>query len=159
MVRNFQKNRPRLLVISKNKEVRHNLVTLLTGYGYYVDYVDNRDDGIQNYREHKHHIVIMDVDSLPEDPDSMFTLFKAYSKNPVILAAANKEEEENVYPYMQRGVYDIVQIPLKMNYLHFILRRLVEHSRLESKNEFMQSFLKLLILIAPAWLTLIFILL
>ncbi|MFP4416725.1 MAG: hypothetical protein ACOC4C_03095 [Fibrobacterota bacterium] len=159
MVRNFQKNRPRLLIISKNSEVRHDLVTLLTGYGYYVDYVDNREDGIHNYREHKHHIVIMDVASLPSDPERMFSLFQAYKKNPVILVAAHKQQEYMVYPYMQQGVYDIVQLPLKIHYLRFILRRLVEHSRMEAKNEFMRSFLKLLFFISPAWLTLIFILL
>jgi len=149
MSKKYERTRPRLLVICKNQQARNDLVTLLTGYGYYVDYVDSRAAGVLNYRAHKQAIIIMDVPALPQYPERMFKLFSMYRRNPVILIAAQINEEAAVYPYMQQGVYDIVQLPLKPGYQHYILRRLVEHSSLMAQNEFMKYMLSLGLLGIP----------
>lgn len=149
MPKSFERARPRLLVICKSRQSRNDLVTLLTGYGYYVDYVESRAAGIKNFREHKQAIVIIDVPALPQFPERMFKLFSIYKRNPVILIAAQKTEENSIYQYMQQGVYDIVQLPLKPVYQHYVLRRLVEHSAMREKNEFLRNIATLLLLGIP----------
>jgi len=156
MSRSFEKNRPRLLVVCRNPAVRNDLVTLLTGYGYYVDYESSRQAGIESFQEHKQPIVILDVPALTPSPARVFRLFRVYRRNPVLLIAASKEEEARIYPYMRSGVYDIVQLPLRTEYLQFILRRLMEHSRLMNQNEFFGYVLAIIIAFAPVWMALLF---
>ena len=155
----FRQHRTRLLVISKDEAMRNSLVTLLTGYGYFVDYVENRHDGLRKFRENKHAIAIVDVHTLPRVPAHFFRAFRIYKRNPIIVIAANDEEMPRVYPYLCRDVYDILQLPLKMEYLDFTLKRLVEHNRLMKNNEFLKMLLLMLALIAPIWITLIYVLL
>lgn len=155
----FRQHRTRLLVISKDEAMRNSLVTLLTGYGYFVDYVENRHDGLRKFRENKHAIAIVDVHTLPRVPAHFFRAFRIYKRNPIIVIAANDEEMPRVYPYLCRDVYDILQLPLKMEYLDFTLKRLVEHNRLMKNNEFLKMLLLMLALIAPIWITLFYVLL
>ncbi len=155
MLRSFEKNRPRLLVICRNAAVRNDLVTLLTGYGYYVDYVDTRKAGIESFQEHKQPIVIMDVPALTPSPGRVFRLFRVYRRNPVLLIAASREEETRLYPYLRSGVFDIVQLPLRTEYLPFVLRRLMEHSRLANQNEFLRGLLGVVFAFLPLWIGLL----
>jgi len=151
----FRKHRTRLLVISKDDSMRNDLVTLLTGYGYFVDYVKNRHDGLRKYRENKNAIVIVDVHTLPRVPAHFFRAFRIYKRNPIIVIAASEEEMPRVYPYLCRDVYDILQLPLKMDYLDFVLKRLVDHHVIMKTNEFLKTFLLIFGLIAPIWAALL----
>ncbi len=157
MEKHFQKNRPRLLIICKSSAVRGDLVTLLTGYGYYVDYEEEFSEGLNSFREHKQAIVILDPLSLPKHPERMFQFFNTYRRNPVVLIAAYREEHRRLFPYLQQGVYDIVELPLNSDYLQIALRRMVEHGALLSGNEYMRTVLALVSLSTPVWLALAFI--
>ena len=152
----FRQHRTRLLVISKDNAMRNDLVTLLTGYGYFVDYVENRHDGLRRFRENKHAIVIVDVHTLPRVPAHFFRAFRIYRRNPIIIIAATEEEMPRVYPYLCRDVYDILQLPLKMDYLDFVLKRLVEHHVIMKSNEFLKTLMLMLGLIAPIWIALLY---
>lgn len=152
----LDKNRPRLLVVSESPSIRNDLVTLLTGYGYYVDYVNDRRDGLRKYRQHKHAVVIFDVGSLPRYPVRLFRLFMAYHHNPTIMIAATSPEEPGVYKYLDKGVYDIVQLPLRMDYVHFVLRRMVEHNAIISQTFFYRMMLVVTLLFLPVWLLLVY---
>jgi len=148
----FEKSRPRLLIISKETGIRDELVTLLTGYGYFVDYVNNREDGLDKFKKHKQAIVIIDVPSLPRYPGRMLRIFQTFKKNPIILIAAKKSEEKKVEPYLRNGVYDILHLPLNLNYVGINLRRLVSTSHLMAQNEFLILLVGLGILILPIWI-------
>ncbi len=154
----FRKHRTRLLVISKDGRLRNDLVTLLTGYGYFVDYVDSRIGGLRKFRETKHAIVIIDVPTLPREPSHFFRSFRVYSRNPIFLIAAKDEEMIKVEPYLKKEVYDIVNIPLKMVYLNFSLKRLVDHMERMRSNEFLKTAIILAALATPIWLVLMYVL-
>jgi DNA-binding NtrC family response regulator len=147
-----ERNRPRLLVISKDPMVRNDLVILLSGCGYFVDYVENRLEGIKKFRNFKHAVVIMDVHALPKYPKRMLKLFRVYKKNPIILIVAHYDEAQRIYPYMRLGIFDIVPLPFQVDRLYFVLKRLVEHSRLAAQNEFSKMFLYMLLITLPVWL-------
>jgi DNA-binding NtrC family response regulator len=148
----FRQHRTRLLVISKDYGVRDSLVTLLTGYGYFVDYVENMHEGLIKFREFKHAVAIVDVHSLPHIPAHFFKAFRIYQRNPVIVIAANENEMPRLYPYLYSDVYDILQLPLKTDYLDLVLKRLVGYNRLLKTNEFYKTLAIMLALIAPLWL-------
>jgi DNA-binding NtrC family response regulator len=153
----FRQHRTRLLVISKDDTLRNNLVTLLTGYGYFVDYVENRHDGLRKFRENKHAIAIVDVHTLPRLPERFFKAFRIFKRNPIIIIAATEEEMPRVYPYLCREVYDILQLPFKMEYLDFVFKRLVDHHFIMKSNEFLKTLFLMLCLIAPIWLALFYV--
>mgnify|MGYP006293295607 CR=1 FL=1 len=145
-----------MLVISRDHKVRSDLVTLLTGYGYFVDYVEDRDEGIAKFRQHKQAVVIIDVPALPRFPESIFREFRAYSRNPIVLIAAHRDEQKKVYPYLDEGAYDVLELPLKTDYLHFRLRRLVAHSALEAESEFRRLLVSALLFALPIWIGLVY---
>jgi DNA-binding response OmpR family regulator len=157
-MRKFEKNRTRLLVICSDQNLTNDLVTLLTGYGYYVDYVATRKEGIIKYKQYKQAIVIFDAASLPKYPRHLFRVFSFYSSNPKILIAARPEEEKSIYPFLNNGVYDIIQLPLRFDYLDFNIRRLVSYDNLMARHEFLTMLLKLVAYSSPLWVYFIVIL-
>jgi two-component system, OmpR family, response regulator ResD len=146
-----ERNRSRLLIISKDPTIRNDMIMLLTGCGYFVDYVENRSEGIAKFRNFKHAVVILDVHALPRSPQHLLELFRMYKKNPIILIVAEKNDEARLYPYMQFGIFDIVTVPFQVDYLYFVLRRLIDHSRLTASNEFTKLLLLMIIVTLPIW--------
>ncbi len=147
----FEKVRLRLLVIAKDEKVRENLVTLLTGYGYYVDYVKDQEEGLRSFIKYRQPVIIIDVPSLPPDPEEMTRLFMLHKKNPVIIVAAEAKDEKYARHYLKNGAYDLLHLPLTMDSVDVVLKRLVNHSELLSRNEFVQTLVALTILVMPAW--------
>jgi two-component system response regulator ResD len=147
-----ERSRSRLLIISKDPSVRNDMIMLLTGCGYFVDYVENRSEGIAKFRNFKHAVVILDMHALPRSPQRLLRLFRMYKKNPIILIVAEKNDEPRLYPYMQLGIFDIVTLPFHVDYLYFILRRLIDHSRLTASIEFARLLLIMTFITLPIWL-------
>lgn len=147
-----EKNMSRLLIISKDPAVRNDMIILLSGCGYFVDYVETRSEGITKFRNFKHAVVILDVHALPRSPHRMLRLFRMYKKNPIILIVAEKSDETKLFPYMQLGIFDIVTLPFHVDYLYFVLKRLIEHSKLTAQNEFSKILIMMFLFTMPIWL-------
>ncbi len=148
----FDKNRPRLLVIFKKSGIRDELVTLLTACGYYVDYVDTREQGLEQFQLRRHSIVLFDVNSLGEDPGEVLSRFRYYKRRPILLAVADRDEENRVYPLFAQGLYDIVTHPLHTEYLDIVLRRMVYLNRMTARYEFVHTLLMLSLQLTPLWI-------
>ncbi len=151
-MRKFDKNRTRLLIICARKLITNKLVTLFTSYGYFVDYVTTRKEGVLKFRQHKQGVIIIDADLLPRYPKHFFNLFSTNLNKPKILIAAKPEQHLQLCPYLNNGVYDIIQIPLNFENLDFILRRLVAHDTLAARYEFLNLLVKLSIVSLPIWI-------
>ena len=145
----LQKDLPRLLVICSESSVRSDIVTLLSGYGYYVDYESNINDGINRFKQTKHTIAILDAQALRNEHESLMQRFTVYKRNPIILVAAEKKDELDMIPFLKSGVYDILPLPLEVNRLDFVLKRLIDHSRLQYKHEFLKFFIVIAGLFIP----------
>jgi DNA-binding NtrC family response regulator len=148
----FEKARTRLLVIAQDLKVRENLVTLLTGYGYYVNYEQDREQGLKSFIKYRQTVVIIDLPSLPSDPEEMMRLFMVNKKKPIIIIAAETKDKKQVFKYLKKGVYDVLYLPLTMNYLEVVLKRLVTHSELFVYNEFTKTLVTLTLLVMPVWI-------
>jgi hypothetical protein len=68
------------------------------------------------------------------------------------MIVATKEEEEKLYPYLDNGVFDIIQVPLRYDYIDFNLRRLVSYDRVCAQYTFLRMILELLYLSSPVWI-------
>ena len=55
-------------------------------------------------------------------------------------------------PYLKNGAYDVLYLPLTINYVEVVLNRLVTHNELLARNEFVQTLVTLTMLVMPIWI-------
>jgi DNA-binding NtrC family response regulator len=144
-------NRHRVLVISRDIQVRHDLTTLLSGYGYYVESSGTRQDGVHSFRAHKQSIVILDVPTLREFPRRLFLFFQRVRRNTIVLIAASKAEEATAVERLALGAYDVLILPLKTDFLKLTLSRAIAHHRLSLENIFIKNMVFFALLFLPIW--------
>ena len=144
-------NRHRVLVISGNTEVSNELVTLLSGYGYFVEYCQGRMEGMRKFRAHKQPIVILDVKVLRIFPQRLFRFIQSIRKNTIVLIAASKQEEVEAFHRVSMGAYDVLNLPLKTEYLKLTLKRAMSHHRLTLENIFVKNMVFFGLLSFPIW--------
>jgi len=155
----FATDRQRVLVISRNSEVRNELVTLLSGYGYFVEYCQTRLEGMRKFRAHKQPIVILDMPVLRVFPKRLFKFIQRVRKNTIILIAAGKSEEPDAFERVALGAYDILTLPLKTELLKLTLNRALTHHRLTLENLFVKNAVFFGLLVLPLWALLAFVVL
>ena len=146
------KNRHRVLVIIKNDYLRFELVTLLSGYGYHVEDCENRLDGMRKFRAHKQPIIIFDVPTLRTFSKRIFTLIRLVQRHAIVLIAATKKEDPFAFDIMKLGAYDILNVPLKTEFLIHTLARAQEYHTRVMENIFVKNFIFLILLLAPIWI-------
>lgn len=151
-------SRHRVLVISRSAEVRNEIVTLLSGYGYFVEFCHSRLEGIRRFRSHKQPIVILDVPMLRTFPQRMFRLIKMVRRNTIVLIASQKKEEAEAFQQLQLGAYDILNLPLKTEFLQLTLSRALAHHQLQMENIFVKNAVFFGLLMCPVWILLAYIL-
>ena len=155
----FATDRQRVLVISRNAEVRNELVTLLSGYGYFVEYCQTRMEGVRKFRAHKQPIVILDMPVVRVFPKRLLRFIQRVRRNTIILIAAHKMEETEAFERVASGAYDILNLPLKTELLKLTLNRALMHHRLTLENLFIKNAVFFALLILPLWALLAFVVL
>jgi DNA-binding NtrC family response regulator len=144
-------NRHRVLVISQSTELRNEIVTLLSGYGYFVEFCHSRLQGIRKFRAHKQSIVILDVPVMRTFPRRLFQFIRMVRRNTIVLIAANRKEEAEAVQRVDFGAYDILHLPLKTDFLKLTLSRALEHQRLMLENLFVKNVLFFGLVMSPIW--------
>lgn len=145
-------NRQRVLVISRSIDLRNELVTLLSGYGYFVEYAHSRMEGVRKFRAHKQPIIILDVPILRTFPQRLFSFIQQVRKNTIVLIAANKKEETEAFDRLSLGAYDLLNLPLKTDFLKLTLSRAIAQHRLNLENIFIKNLIFFSLLMLPIWL-------
>jgi DNA-binding NtrC family response regulator len=144
-------NRHRVLVISRSADLRNELVTLLSGYGYFVEFCQNRMEGVRKFRAHKQSIVILDVPVLRNFPRRLFRFFRMIRRNTIVLIAANRKEEAEAVQRLDLGAYDVLHLPLKTDFLKLTLSRAVEYHKMMIENIFVKNVVFFGLLLLPIW--------
>ena len=144
-------NRHRVLVISRDRDISNELVTLLSGYGYFVEYCHSRMEGMRRFRAHKQSILILDMKVLRLFPKRLFRLIQSIRKNTIVLIAASKKEEVEARDRVSMGAYDVLNLPLKTEYLKLTLNRAMAHHRLTLENIFVKNMVFFGLLTFPIW--------
>lgn len=151
-------NRHRVLVISRSPDLRNELVTLLSGYGYFVEFCQSRMEGVRKFRAHKQSIVILDVPVLQTVPQRLFRFIRTIRKNAIVLIAAHRKEEAEAVQRLDLGAYDILHLPLQTDFLKLTLSRALEHHRLMVENIFVKNVAFFGLLMLPIWALLAYLL-
>lgn len=154
-----QVNRQRVLVISKNSDVRNEIVTLLSGYGYFVEFCQSRGEGIRKFRAHKQPILILDVGILRIFPKRFFDFIQRVRKNTIVLIAAHKKDEADAFEKIRMGAYDILNLPLRTDFLKLTLKRALAQHALTLENIFVKNILFFGMIFLPLWLFLAYLIL
>lgn len=144
-----ESNRHRVLVISRSPDLRNELVTLLSGYGYFVEFCHGRMEGIRKFRAHKQSIVILDLPVLRHFPQRFFRFIRMIRRNTIVLIAANRKEEAEAVQRLDLGAYDILHLPLKTDFLKLTLARALEHQKLMLENIFVKNVMFFGLLMLP----------
>lgn len=152
-------SRHRVLVVSRSVELRNELVTLLSGYGYFVEFCHSRMEGMRKFRAHKQSIVILDMAVLRNFPHRLFRFIRMIRKNTIVLIAAHRKEEAEAVQRLDLGAYDILHLPLKMDFLKLTLTRALAHHRIIVENLFVKNVMFFGLLMLPIWALLAFLLL
>lgn len=147
-------SRHRILIISRNIALRNELVTLLSGYGYFVDFCSSRLEGFRRFRSHKQPIVILDVPVLRTFSDRVFRLIRMVRLNTIVLIAAHRFEEKEAFGKLKLGAYDVLNLPLKTDFLRQTLSRAQTHHRLQMENFFVKNLAFFGLLLLPVWVLL-----
>ncbi len=144
-------NRHRVLVISQRPDVRNELVTLLSGYGYFVEYCSSQLEGVRKFRAHKQPILILDAPVLKVFPKRLFKLIRLVRRNTIILVTAYKNEEAAAFGHLQQGAYDILNLPLRTDFLTLTLNRAQAHHMLLIESLFVKNAAFFGLLMLPIW--------
>lgn len=152
-------NRHRVLVISRSLDLRNELVTLLSGYGYFVEFSSNRREGVRKFRSHKQSILILDVPVLKCFPKRLFRFIRTIRKNTIVLIAAHRKEESEAVERLDLGAYDILHLPLRTDFLKLTLKRAIEHQLTMVENIFVKNVIFFGLVMSPIWAVLTYLLL
>jgi DNA-binding NtrC family response regulator len=152
-------SRHRVLVVSRSVELRNELVTLLSGYGYFVEFCHSRMEGMRKFRAHKQSIVILDMSVLRSFPHRLFWFIRMIRKNTIVLIAAHRKDEAEAVQRLDLGAYDILHLPLKMDFLKLTLNRALAHHRLIVENLFVKNVMFFGLLMLPLWALLAYLIL
>jgi DNA-binding NtrC family response regulator len=144
-------NRHRVLVVSRDTDISNELVTLLSGYGYFVEFCQNRVEGMRKFRAHKQPIVILDMNVLRMFPKRLFRFIQRIRKNTIVLIAAGKHEEAEAFNRLSMGAYDVINLPLKTDSLKSTLKRALAFHRLSLENLFVKNAVFFALLVLPIW--------
>lgn len=146
------RNRHRVLVICKNNQLRFDLVTLLSGYGYFVEESTTRLEGLKSYRSHKQSIVIIDLPILRKYSERMLHYIRSIQKHAIILITANNQQRADTLLPLAQGAYDVLGLPLKRDVLIHTLSRAKNHHNMLLENLFIKNILFFVILLSPLWI-------
>jgi DNA-binding NtrC family response regulator len=73
-------------------------------------------------------------------------------KNTIVLIAANKKEEAEAFEKIGMGAYDILNLPLRTDFLKLTLKRALSQHALTLENIFVKNILFFGLLMLPLWL-------
>ena len=73
-------------------------------------------------------------------------------RNAVILIAAYKPENHLAFEHLKMGAYDVLNLPLRTEFLIHTLKRAQNHHRMLLENMFVKNVIFFGLLMIPLWL-------
>lgn len=151
------KNRHRVLLFCEDQLVTNDVLMLLSSHGYLVDTADNYEEVCAKLLNYKHSILIADVDQLPEDPNTVFNLFRKARKSPVFLLINRLNSVEKIRAYLDAGVDDLLSMPIDADKLYRKVKRAAEYNRMQHEIEYHSGMVFILKMLIPVLMTIVFI--
>ncbi|MDG5815531.1 hypothetical protein QA601_10600 [Chitinispirillales bacterium ANBcel5] len=148
--------KPRCLIVTKDLSLRFTLNTVVPELGYVVDIAENRNDAMRLFMLHRHSLLLIESALLPNYPHRLVQFFKMAHRTPAVIIFSKKDRDLSEYSYFHDGVYEVVDIPFKIENLIFVIKRTVGYMKVRSKNLFLKDFLMHAGLAAPVLFLLLY---
>ncbi|KMQ52065.1 hypothetical protein CHISP_1054 [Chitinispirillum alkaliphilum] len=134
-------SKPRCIIVAKDLSLRYTLNALLPELGYNVDIATSRIDAMRLFMTHRHSLFLIEADLLPRYPHRLIQFFKMAHRTPGVLIFSNGTREVTAYSYIDDGIYEIVDIPYKIEDLIITIKRTADYMKMKSKNLFLRDLL------------------
>ncbi len=149
----LNESRPRLLLISDDNIYQKNLITLITGYSFYVDYFDGLRDSIRKFRNFRHGVVLIDEDKLPRNVERFLKSFHRVQHRCLLVILSNDLNKKT--RYMNAGAYDVISKTLNVADNSSEIKRLVSSYQMIVKHNLLKFSLIIGALLMPALIALL----
>lgn len=126
-MRYFLQQRIRVLVVCKDPEVQNVMVALLTGFEFYVDYVDNVNEAVARFKAYRHPVVLLDQTFAVAQVRRLLKLFLLVQRDCLVMAISQPDQNLEELHRMDPGVFDLVELPVCSHDMQFRVRRLLRH--------------------------------
>lgn len=137
-MRCFLKQRIRVLVVCVDPMVENLVVSLLTGFEFYVDYVDNMPAALERFKTYRHPVVLLDQ-SLPKvSLRRLPGYLRMLQRDCLVVAIAQPGQGHEITRRMDGNYYDIVELPVTSHDLLFRVRRLLKQHENASSIHFLR---------------------
>ena len=148
-MRQFLKQRIRVLLVCTNPQVQSQLVSMLTGFEFYVDYVDNVNDALVRFKSYRHPVVLIDESLLGATPQRLLDLFRLVQRDCLVLAIAPAGQSHEVLQRVEHGLFDILETPINPVDLRFRVRRLLKQHANKSSLNYMRVMFLVAMFLSP----------
>ena len=148
-MRKLYKNRPRLLLICSDTEVKNQLVTLISGYDYWVDAFEDLPSGYSSFKAYRHQVVMIDEAYLGKGGDQTVDLFKKIQRYCVVLGLVPAYRPNRVEQLMKSKLYDVVETPVFPEHLHHKIRRVVQFHKIVVLFNYFRFLILFMMLVVP----------
>lgn len=153
-MRCFLKQRIRVLVVCVDPVVQNLMVSLLTGFEFYVDYVDNMNDALARFKAYRHPVVLLDQSLNKPSVRRLPGFLHMVQRDCLVVAIAQPGKGLEIMRRRDVNYFDIVELPVHSYDLQFRIRRLLKHHEAMSSLNFLQMLGLAVIQLVPPLLAL-----
>ncbi len=138
------KNKPQILVVDDEPDIRNILKDILQDEGYLVTLAENAEQARREYRETLPNLVLLDIWMPKEDGISVLKNWvdsEQLGSTPVIMISGHGTVE-NAVEAVKLGAYDFLEKPLSTGKLLMCVERALETASLRAENKRLKSRLQ-----------------
>jgi len=131
----------KILVVDDDNAHRTMLRTLVGGWGYNVEEVDDGSGAVAKVQEQSYDLILMDVRMVKMSGLEALEKIKSYNPAiPIIIMTAYSSVETAVAA-LKKGAHDYLTKPLDFDKLKITIERSMEHTRLKEENRLLKESL------------------
>jgi two-component system, NtrC family, response regulator HydG len=126
---------PTVLIVDDDGGHLAMLRTLIRGWGYVVEGVQDGESAVERIRERSFDAVLMDVRMAGISGLEALEQIKGYNPSIPVLIMTAYSSVDSAVQALKGGAYDYLTKPLDFDVLRLTLERALDHSRLKTENE------------------------
>jgi len=142
------KDRNKVLILSKEKEIENDIFMVLSSHGYSIDLICNIEEAKEKLIYYKPALFIADIGLLPNYPAKLLAIFTKARKTPTFLIIDDEKSKENLNKYLEY-CNDILKFPFNEENLYYKIQKAVNYSKIISDNHYYEGMFLVLKLMAP----------
>jgi len=149
------KDRNKVLILSKEKEIENDIFMVLSSHGYSIDLICDVEEARDKLIYYKPELFIADINLLPDYPAKLLAIFTKARKTPTFLIIDDEKSKEKLSKYLE-CCNDVLKIPFNEENLYYKIRKAVNYSKIIGDNQYYEGMFLILKLMAPLLVLMVF---